>query len=113
MRPLDEMGLSPDIQARAKLVWLFTAFFSIFGWIFGKYLLKIEEQDDSAWFQWQLRQAQVAGLVGALLWWVCGLGALACFVVGIMGFLAIRKGQDYAAPVIAEKLLSRGEGPRG
>ncbi len=100
MSVLDQQGVPKELQDRAKLMWIITGLFGMWGWVFGSFIGKVEGQDENAWFQWQLKQ----NLYGGIISWVgsalCGLGYCVAFVFGVMGFLAIGKGEDFSAPGI-------------
>ena len=104
MSALDQQGIPKELQDRAKLVWIITAIFGLFGWVFGNFIGKVEGQDENPWFQWQLKQAMVTGCVSWFLSWACGIGYIVAIAFGVMGFLAIGKGEDFSAPMIGEKV---------
>lgn len=97
---LDQLGVPKALQERAKILWIITLLGGLWGWIICNFIWKEEGQDDNEWFQFQLRQAMIVGVAAWVLYIVLGLGALVHFVFGLLGFLAINKGEDYEAPVL-------------
>jgi len=82
------------------MLWLITAAGGLWGWAICKFAWKVEGQDHNAWYQGQLKQALFIGAAGWVGYPVCGLGWLVHAGLGVLGFMAINKGQDYQAPVI-------------
>lgn len=97
---LDQLGVPQELRDRAKMMWLLTLVLGIWGWIICAFVWKLPNQEQNQWFQFQLKQAMYAGVFG-LVGWIVGLGAVITFVYGLLGFLAIGKGEDYEAPAIA------------
>lgn len=98
---LDQLGVPQELRDRAKLMWLLTIFFGIGAWILCAFLWKAEGQEQNPWFQNQLKQNMWAGIFSFIGLFFAGLGYLIQFVYGILGFLAIGKGQDFQGPVIS------------
>jgi len=99
-RSLDELGVPQEYRDRAKMLWLITCLGALWGWVICNYVWKIEGQENNAWYQDQLKQALYVGLVGWLGAALCGIGYCVSFVVGLMGFLAMGKNQDFLAPMV-------------
>jgi hypothetical protein len=97
---LDTLGVPPEYRERAKIMWLLTIFCGIGAWAICNFLWKIEGQENNQWFQYQLKQNLYVGIACFVGWWLCGLGGLIQLVYGVMGFLALNKGEDFESPVI-------------
>ncbi len=97
---LDQVGVPAEIRDRAKFMWILTALWGPFGWGVCSYVWKVKGQEDSDWYQGQLKQALFVGIAGWVGYALCGLGWFIHVGLGVMGFLAINKGLDYLAPVI-------------
>jgi hypothetical protein len=100
-RTLEELAVPQELQDRAKILWGVTALWGVTGWVLCKFLWKLPGQEDSAWFQRQLKQAMFVGIAGWVGYMLCGVGWLLHLGLGAMGFLAINKGEDYSAPLFA------------
>ncbi len=103
MSALDQQGIPKELQDRAKLMWIISALFGIWGWVFGSFIGKVEGQDENTWFQWQLKQNLYSGIISWVGSVACGLGYIIGLYLGVMGFLTIGKGEDYSAKMIGEK----------
>ena len=97
---LDDLGVPPKLQERARILWLLTALGSLWGWIICNFIWKEEGQDENEWFQAQLKQSLFVGLASAVGYAFCGLGFFVHAGLGVLGFLTIGKGEDYEAPVL-------------
>ena len=91
---LSQLGVPQEYRDRAKMLWILTLLGAFWGWIICNFIWKIEGQEQNQWYQFQLKQSLYAGLLGVVTF---GLGS---FILGLLGFLAINKGEDYEAPVI-------------
>ncbi|MFH1467681.1 MAG: hypothetical protein ABIO70_25065 [Pseudomonadota bacterium] len=100
MSALSQMGIPQELQDRAKLMWIISAIFGLWGWVFGAFIGKVEGQDENEWFQWQLKQNLFSGLISWVGSGACGIGYVVGLYLGVMGFLAIGKGEDYCAAMI-------------
>jgi sulfite exporter TauE/SafE len=98
IQKLDQMGISKEMQERAKMLWLITLLGGLWGWIICNFVWKIEGQESNAWYQHQLKQAMIVGGVGWLLTGF-GFGWFINAIIGFLGFSAIGKGDDFEAPV--------------
>ena len=98
---LDQIGVPQELRDRAKIMWILTALWGPFGWGVCNFVWKVPGQEDDAWFQRQLEQAMFVGIAGWVGYAACGLGWLVHVGLGALGFLAINKGEDYSAPMIA------------
>lgn len=103
---LDQLGVPQDLRERAKILWIITLFLGLWGWIICNYIWKIEGQENNAWFQFQLKQSLYAGIAGWVAYACMGLGYCVHALYGVLGFLAINKGEDFEAPVIGK--MARG-----
>ena len=101
MLTLDQIGVPQELRDRAKILWILTALWGAFGWAVCNFVWKVPGQEDNAWFQRQLKQAMFVGIIGWVGYAICGLGSLVHLGLGVLGFLAINKGQDYSAPIVA------------
>jgi hypothetical protein len=97
---LDQLGVPQELRDRAKIMWILTIFFGIGAWILCAFIWKVEGQEQNPWFQNQLKQNMWAGIF-AFIAWIFTLGGIVQLVYGVLGFLAIGKGQDFQGPVIA------------
>lgn len=96
---LDQLGIPQEMRDRMKIIWIITAVTGLWGWVLGAYLWKVEGQEQNPWYQFQLKQNLYVGIIWWVLSWT-GIGALVGFIFGLMGFLAIGKGNDFEAPII-------------
>lgn len=97
---LDQLGVPQEFRDRAKIMWLLVLFGSLWGWVICAFIWKLPGQEQNQWFQFQLKQAMIAGVASFLLWGI-GIGGIVQFIYGLLGYLAINKGEDYEAPAIA------------
>jgi len=97
---LDQLGVPPEFRDRAKILWIITLLGGIWGWISCACVWKLPGQEQNQWFQFQLKQSMWVGIAAFVLWMV-GLGGLVQLVYGVLGFMAINKGEDFEAPVFA------------
>ncbi len=119
-RTLEQIGVPRELRERARILWILVALWGAFGWIVCAFVWKVPGQEDDPWFRRQLEQAKFVGIVGWLGYVLCGLGSLVHLALGGLGFLAIHKGEDYSAPVVAGMVDKRlgasvpegGAGPR-
>jgi uncharacterized membrane protein len=103
-KTLDSLGISKELADNAKLMWLITAIASIFGPIIFGYLVKKEGQDDSAWYQDQIKKNWFLAIGGIILTTVtCGLGWIVVLIIGIMAFMQIGEGKDPHVFIISPK----------
>jgi hypothetical protein len=100
VRTLDELGVPPEIRERAKMLWLITLLAGLWGWIICNFAWKVEGQDGNEWYQFQLKQALFAGLAGWIGMVFFGLGWFISAIIGLLGFLAVNKGEDFEAPLL-------------
>ena len=103
---LDQLGVPQEFRDRAKIMWIIVLLANIWGWIICAFIWKLPGQEQNQWFQFQLKQAMWAGIISVVTWWIGGIGGIVQFIYGLLGFLAINKGEDYEAPAIAN--MSRG-----
>ncbi|MBN1334332.1 MAG: hypothetical protein JXB39_00065 [Deltaproteobacteria bacterium] len=99
---LDSIGVPQPLRERAKILWIITALGGLWGWIICAFIWKEEGQDQDAWFQQQLGQSFYVGCVSWIGSVFCGLGWFVGAILGLLGFLAIGRGEDYLAPVIGD-----------
>jgi hypothetical protein len=97
---LDQLGVPQELRDRAKIMWILTIFLGIGAWIVCAFIWKVEGQEGNPWFQNQLKQNMWAGIF-AIIAWIFTLGGIVQLIYGVLGFLAIGKGQDFQGPVIA------------
>jgi hypothetical protein len=76
-------------------MWIITLLGGLWGWIICAFIWKLPGQEQNQWFQFQLKQSLLAGVISLF---TVGLGQL---IYGLLGFLAIGKGEDFEGPVIA------------
>lgn len=100
MSALDQQGIPKELQDRAKLMWIITAIFGLWGWVFGAFIGKVEGQDENPWFQYHLKQSMLTGLISWIGSSLCGIGYILGLYIGVMGFLAIGKGEDYEGMIV-------------
>ena len=98
---LDQIGVPQELRDRAKILWIMTALWGPFGWAVCTFVWKVPGQEDNPWFMRQLEQAKYIGIIGWVGYVICGLGGLVHLGLGALGFLAVNKGEDYSAPMIA------------
>jgi hypothetical protein len=96
---LDQLGVPQEFRDRAKIMWILTLLGGLWGWVICNFIWKLPGQEQNQWYQFQLKQGLYAG---AISWagYIIGIGPLIHFVYGLLGFLAINKGEDFEAPVI-------------
>jgi hypothetical protein len=99
---LDQLGVPAEMRERAKMLWIITLIAGFWGWIICNFVWKVEGQDQNDWYQHQLKQALFAGLAGWIGMIFFGLGWFISAIYGLLGFLAINKGEDYNAPLIGD-----------
>jgi hypothetical protein len=97
---LDSLGVPQEFRDRVKIMWIITLLGGLWGWIICAFIWKLPGQEQNQWFQFQLKQNLWVGVISLLTCWL-GLGFLVQFIYGLLGFLAIGKGEDFEAPVIA------------
>jgi uncharacterized membrane protein len=103
-KSLESLGISKDLADNAKLMWLITAIASIFGPIIFGYLVKKEGQDDSPWYQDQIKKNWFLAIGGIVLTTVtCGIGWIVVLIIGIMAFMQIGEGKDPHVFIISPK----------
>jgi hypothetical protein len=95
---LDSLGVPQEFRDRVKILWIIVLVGglwcgALWGWIICAFIWKLPGQEQNQWFQFQLKQSLWAGLLGFI--WPIGI------IYGLLGFLAIGKGEDFEAPVIA------------
>jgi hypothetical protein len=103
---LDSLGVPQPLRDRAKILWIITALGGLWGWVICTFVWKEEGQEQDEWFQQQLLQNFYTGLVSWVGYFVCGLGWLFGAIVGLLGFLAVGKGEDYRAMLIGDWSLT-------
>ena len=97
---LDQLGVPQEYRDRVKLMWILTIFLGIWTWVIVAFVWKLDGQEQNQWFQFQLKQNMWVGLASVVLW-VIGMGGLVQLIWGVLGFLAINKGEDFEAPIFA------------
>jgi hypothetical protein len=97
---LDQLGVPQEYRDRAKIMWILTAIWGLFGWIVCNFIWKIEGQDQNQWYQFQLKQNLFVGIISWVGSAIFGLGWIVGFIFGLMGFLAINGGKDFEAPIV-------------
>ena len=96
---LDQLGVPPEFRERAKIMWIITLLGGIWGWIICNFIWKLPNQEQNQWYQYQLKQSLYVGAI-SFVGLIIGIGPLISFVYGLLGFLAINKGEDFESPVI-------------
>ncbi len=106
---LDQIGVPQELRDRAKILWILTVLGGPWGWVVCKFVWKLPGQEDDAWFQRQLKQSLFVGVIGFVGYALCGLGWFIHVGLGALGFMAINKGEDYSAPMIAGFVDGKGD----
>ena len=96
---LDQLGVPPEFRDRAKIMWIITLLGGLWGYIICAFVWKLPNQEQNQWYQFQLKQSLYIGILSWVLY-VIGFGPLVHFLFGLLGFLAINKGEDFEAPII-------------
>lgn len=96
---LDQLGVPPEYRERVKIMWIGSIFLGIWMWVICAFVWKLDGQDQNQWFQYQLKQNLLAGVFSFILW-IFGLGWITQFLYGLMGFMAINKGEDFEGIII-------------
>jgi hypothetical protein len=109
---LDSLGVPQPLRDRAKILWIITALGGLWGWVICTFVWKEQGQDENEWFQQQLLQNFYVGVISWVGYFVCGLGWLIGAILGLLGFLAIGKGEDYRAMMIGDWALKDAFGIR-
>lgn len=93
-KSLESLGVSKELAEQAKLMHICAAIFSFWSPIIFGYVLKKPGQQESKWYQWQVRNAWFVA-IGAWLCWIPGL------YLGWLGFKQIGEGKDPILPIAA------------
>ncbi len=90
-KSLDSLGVSKELQDQAKLMLLLSGIISFWSPIIFGYVMKKPGQQESKWFQWQVRNAWFAA-VGCYLCWIPGI------YMAYLGFKQVGEGKDPIIP---------------
>lgn len=99
-KTLEQLGVSKDLADNAKLMWILSGVLSIWGPIIFGYLVKKEGQDQSAWYQDQIKKCWILAIV-SLVGSFCLVGWLFAIYLGYIGMTQIGDGKDPHVMIVA------------
>lgn len=99
-KSLEAIGVSKDLQDNAKLMWILSGVLSIWGPIIFGYIVKKEGQDESAWYQDQVKKCWILAIISFVGSW-CFLGWLFAIYLGFLGMQQIGEGKDPKVMIVS------------
>lgn len=101
-KTLESLGVSQELADNAKLMWIVSGIFTLWGPIIFGYILKKEGQDESEWYQAQVKACWITAIIGFLGAYICGIGWLLSAFMGWKGFSQIGEGKDPHVMIVAK-----------
>jgi hypothetical protein len=102
-KTLEQLGVSKDLAENAKLMWIVSGIFTIWGPIVFGYIIKKEGQETNAWYQAQIKACWITAIIGFIGGAICGLPWLLSLYMGWLGFSQIGAGKDPHVLLVAPK----------
>ncbi|HRJ79466.1 hypothetical protein EDM80_02545 [bacterium] len=100
-KTLESLGVSKDIAENAKLMWIVSGIFSIWGPILFGYVIKKEGQDQSEWYKAQVKACWIIAII-SFIGYYCFFGWLFGIYLGWLGFSQIGAGKDPHVMIVAK-----------
>ena len=99
---LDQLGVSKDLAENAKLMWILSGALSIWGPIIFGYIVKKEGQQESKWYQDQIKKCWILAIISFVGSW-CFVGWLFAIYLGFLGMKACGEGKDPVVMLVSPK----------
>ncbi|MCA8919058.1 MAG: hypothetical protein KDB68_10455 [Planctomycetes bacterium] len=99
---LDAIGVSKELAENAKLMWILSGVLSFWGPVIFGYIVKKEGQQESAWYQDQIKKCWMVAIISFIGSW-CGIGWLFGIYLGFLGMSQIGEGKDPNVMLVAPK----------
>ncbi len=100
-KSLEQIGVSKDLAENAKLMWILSGVFSIWGPIIFGYIVKKEGQETNAWYQDQIKKCWILAIISFVGSW-CFVGWLFAIYLGFLGMKQIGEGKDPHVMIVSK-----------